>query len=185
MSAYIVQLAKDGAGRQLKRPLDDGLLGQRYNMANPDSFINIPTDEDLVNSLIQLLNARSPKGYHEYALLRMALPEFRIPEPPSAPAASHVVSGGFGQNPSTIVHTPQPPPANAMAAFGVGATSGADEDDNINMNSTPAAGMAAAAASAQQGSGVSTPNPVVPGDSVGAQAESFVNRLLKSKRPGG
>ena len=63
-----------------------------YNLS---SFINIPTEEEIVDNLVQLLNMRSPAGYHEYALLKQAFPSHRILEPPSAPGAMSTVAPGF------------------------------------------------------------------------------------------
>jgi len=99
-SKYQVILALDGANRVITRPLDPHVLAQRYNMAAPATFIDVPTEQQLVDELVGLLNMRSPKGYHEYALLREAFPQFRVPEPPSAPAAMPTIPGAsFGGSP--------------------------------------------------------------------------------------
>lgn len=99
-SKYQVILALDGNNRVVTRPIDGNTLAGRYNMAAPTTFIHVPTEQELVDDLVSLLNMRSPRGYHEYALLREAFPQFRVPEPPSAPAASYTVPGAsFGGSP--------------------------------------------------------------------------------------
>jgi len=92
-SPYRVTPAIGRDRKVMRLPVTRAQMEQRANLANPDSFLNTPTAEDLVQSLVRLLNGRSPAGYHEYALLRMALPEFKIPEPPAAPGIQHSVSG--------------------------------------------------------------------------------------------
>lgn len=95
MSIVVVQ------NRVMRRPLDQDMMAHRYHMTDLSSFINIPTEEELVQSLIQLLNGRSPAfGYHEHALLKIAFPEFQIPEPPAAPAGSPTIAAGFGPSPA-------------------------------------------------------------------------------------
>ena len=100
MSDFLVYLQTDAQNRVIRRGLDQGQMAQRYNLANPQDFLEIPTEEDIVNQMIATFNMRSPSGYHEYALLRQAFPTFPIPEPPAAPAASNMVAGGFGANPA-------------------------------------------------------------------------------------
>jgi hypothetical protein len=100
-SKYQVILALDGQNRVVTRPVGPDMLQQRYNMGAPDTFLNIPTEQDLVDGLVGLLNMRSPGGYHEYALLKQVFPQFRVPEPPAAPAASSTIpSAGFGGSPA-------------------------------------------------------------------------------------
>jgi hypothetical protein len=105
-SKYRVTLATNTQGQVVKRPVGPEVLQTRYNMSQPNTFIEMPTEESLINGLIQLLNMRSPQGYHEYALLKQAFPQFRIPDPPAAPAATPTVPTGFGG-------VPAPAPASA------------------------------------------------------------------------
>ena len=98
-SGYRVVVALDSKTRVMRRAVDQSILATRYNLMQCDTYLNVPTEEDLVNSLVTLLNGRSPAGYHEYALLKAAFPQFRIPEPPSmggSPVAASVPSAGFG-----------------------------------------------------------------------------------------
>ena len=86
-------------------------MAERRNMADLASFINIPEETELIEKLIQLLNMRSPAGYHEWALLKMAFPEAQIPEPPAAPAAA-AAGSGFGPSAGAAVTTPPPTAAS-------------------------------------------------------------------------
>ena len=94
-SSYKISIAQDPSRRVVRRPVDQALMAQRYNLTRPADFINIPTEEELIQSLIQLLNGRSPMGYHEHALLKMTFPQFQIPDPPAAPAATPTIPSGF------------------------------------------------------------------------------------------
>lgn len=94
-SSYKISIAQDNQRRIIRRPVDQAMMVMRYDLSKLNTFLNIPTEDDLVQSLIQLLNGRSPHGYHEHALLKMALPQFQIPEPPSAPSAGPTVAMGF------------------------------------------------------------------------------------------
>ena len=100
MSSFQVFLASDSQNRVITRAVNQEQLAQRYDMNNMRSFLEVPTEEDIINQLITLFNQRSPAGYHEYSLLRQAFPSYPIPEPPSAPAASNTVASGFGSNPA-------------------------------------------------------------------------------------
>lgn len=91
-SRYSIVMAKDNMGKPIHRDVTS-FLKQRYDMSKPETFINVPTPEDIINIFISLFNRRSPAGYHEYALLKMAFPDYRIPDPPAAPAATNTVQG--------------------------------------------------------------------------------------------
>lgn len=105
-SDFLVYLYTDASNRLVRKGLDQNQMQQRYNMSNPASFLEIPTEEDTINQLVTLFNQRSPAGYHEYALLKMAFPTYQIPDAPSAPAASSMVGGGFGANPAAQRQAP-------------------------------------------------------------------------------
>jgi hypothetical protein len=99
-SKYKITLLTDMNGGVVRKPLTQELLAQRYNLSDPGAIINIPTEDELIDALVQLLNMRSPTGMHEHALLKMAFPQFSVPEPPAAPAASPTVQAGFGGSPA-------------------------------------------------------------------------------------
>jgi hypothetical protein len=89
------------------------VMASRYDISNPETFLNIPTEESLIESLVAVLNRRSPTGIHEYALLRQVFPTHRIPEPQAAPAASTTVQSGFQAQPPTNGGFPVPKVASA------------------------------------------------------------------------
>jgi len=99
-SKYAVTLAQDQTGRIIKRVLGQDLLAQRYNLSKLDVVVNVPTEEEIIQALVSVLNMRSPQGYHEYALLKQAFPTYRIPDPPTAPGLMPMVQSGFGGNPA-------------------------------------------------------------------------------------
>lgn len=94
-SGYTVSLAVDAQRRVIRRPIDTAVMSQRYNLAHPEQFLNVPTEAELVAALVELLNGRSPHGYHEHALLKATFPTHQIPEPPMAPCATSTVAPGF------------------------------------------------------------------------------------------
>lgn len=69
------------------------LLEKRYDLSDIHSFMNVPTPEQQVQQLVSALNGRTPDGmFHEYSLLREALPKYAslIPDPPMAPGSGSV-----------------------------------------------------------------------------------------------
>jgi hypothetical protein len=113
-SGYDVNIAVANNGAVIFEELTPQMLATRHNMTTPDTFLNVPTEEDLVQALVQLLNMKSPRGYHEHALLREVFPTHNVPVPPSMPAASPTVAvggmptgappmgGGFGGPPAGV-----------------------------------------------------------------------------------
>ena len=100
---YVINTAKDQNGNPWRLQIGQQQLAARYDMKNVESIVNVPTEQELVDDLAELLNGRSPKGYHEHALLKMAFEGrgWRVPDPPSAPMSGPVA--GFS--------APVPPPA--------------------------------------------------------------------------
>ena len=159
-STYRVSMVSDSRTRAtMKRALDVNLLAQRYPLMSPEAFINIQTDEEMVQALVEVFNTRAPNGYHEHALLKQVFPQFKIPDPPSAPAASTTVTSGF--TPPVTQYVPQtapqytPPPAPAA----VTAPDMAAVANNAAAQPQAYIAPAAAAPVAPQG-------PTAPGDSV-------------------
>lgn len=186
-SKYRVALAND-ARNQIYRPMiGPNLLAQRYKFNDLRTFMNIPTEEDIINSLVQLFNIRSPKGFHEYVLLKIAFPNHRIPEAPSAPGATATVAAGFGGNPAqnyTQPATAYTPPAVATN-YAPPALSTATQPASVY--TPPAAqqptpvNMAAASATNPQPVPAVPATPVVPGDNVGLPGsfdeQEFIKRI--------
>lgn len=99
-SGYGMFLAKDNANRPFSVDTSS-YLQYRARIYDLNQVVNMPSEEQIVQSLIAALNGRSPAGNHEYDLLRLALPQFKIPASPQAPAAGPTVQAGFGGNPAT------------------------------------------------------------------------------------
>ena len=98
-SGYSILMDKDNANRPYSADVSS-YLAYRARIYDLKQVINMPTEESIVQSLIAVLNGRSPNGHHEYDLLRMALPQFKIPASPQAQAASNSIQAGFGVNPA-------------------------------------------------------------------------------------
>lgn len=209
-SKYRVQLAVDNTNRVMIKPVGADLMAQRYNMASPETFVDIPTEEEIVTMLVHTLNMRGPAGHHEYALLKQAFPQHRIPDPPTAPAAMPSVPGaGFGNNPAASA-PPVPAATNsgAPAMPGVGSTGIPNtgvvggtppiaappvvpQGDPVPAATpvpatTPAAlGPAAIDTALSPVDGIPAAGPLAPGDVVpgagqGWQKDEFLNRLRAS-----
>ena len=188
-SSYRVVVALDASGKVMRRAIDMGHMQGRINLSKPTDFMNIPTEEDIVNSLVQLLNGRSPQGYHEHALLKLAFPQFRIPEPPAAMASYPSVGNmGFAPSPAYVQ-----PTTSAVPAFVPPAMPSAPAFVPPAMPSAPAfvppatptgGNLAGASVPAFTPPGAAVPQapapvPVVPGDPVGATFDQagFMQRL--------
>jgi len=112
MSGYELTYSLDASRRVMHQQLTQDLLGARYNLNDVREYLNILTADQIVQLLIRELNGRSPAGYHEYALLKLAFgSRWQIPEPPSAPGAMATVPSGF-----TAEAVPAPAPAAVPAA---------------------------------------------------------------------
>lgn len=186
-SKYRVGLASD-ARNQIYRPMiGPQLLAQRHRFSDLSTFMNIPTEEEIINTLVQLLNARSPKGFHEYVLLKIAFPNHRIPDAPSAPAGMSTITSGFGGNPSQGF-TP-PPMAPHNSGYPAASTPAGQYAPAINAGTpayppplAPAAAQAPSMVPAAQPQGTQpAAQPIVPGDNVGIPGsfdeQDFIKRI--------
>jgi len=117
-SGYELSVATGPDGNPWRAQLTQDQMAQRYNMADVGSIVNIPTEQELVDELVDMLRQRSPKGYHEYALLKMAFNDYGwvVPDPPAAPAATSNIS--LASTPANTVTYPvnvPPQPENTNA----------------------------------------------------------------------
>lgn len=114
-SGYDLRFQLDGGRRIQRLQMTAQVLGARYDMDRPEEFLNILEPEEIVQMLVENLNGRSPAGYHEYALLKLAFGDkFKVPDPPEAPGALATVQSGF--EPAPAPATPAPAPAPVMPA---------------------------------------------------------------------
>jgi hypothetical protein len=155
-SAYMVLPARSPSNNLIRRqPIPAELLPNRYNLTALEQYVTVMKEEEIIASFVQLFNQRSPQGYHEYELLKVAFGDlYRIPDAPSAPAATRTVQGGFGQSPA-VAPAPMRPPMMAPGPSGEGAFP------------TPMAPVAAPVpAAAPAPAAPPAPGPVAPGDAV-------------------
>ena len=95
----------------LRLPVDANTLVKRYNLYDLPAIVPKPTEEQIVNTLVEVLNGVSPTGEHEYELLRHVFGnQFRIPDPP---ARSY--STGLGAAPKAASQPPASPTLSAQA----------------------------------------------------------------------
>lgn len=95
----------------LRYPVDQSILGGRYNLLDLHTVIPKPTEEDLIQGLVQQLDGFAPTGEHEYELLKHVFGSMsKIPDPPAK-----TFSPGMGAQPGAV-----PPPAAAPPAAGTG-----------------------------------------------------------------
>jgi len=193
-SSYKVSIATDNSRRVVRRPIDRAIMAQRFNLTNLETFINIPTEEDLVTSLVQLLNGRSPQGYHEHALLKLTFPQFKIPDPPMAPAASSTVAvgvsfpqspaaqGGFGPAPAQSIPGAVPQGGYAQAPAEPIPAYRPPQGGGFGTPRQPAEQAAEQPAQQPTQQPVPPAGPVAPGDPIGGfDSNDFVARMRAQK----
>lgn len=114
-SKYNITVMIDSQNQVRRWPLGEAFLQQRYDLFNLDTIVAKETEQEIIGTLCQLLNMRSPHGRHEWNLLREVFGQIaKIPNPPeNAPAAVPTVQSGFV--------APQPmAQAPAQSPFGPG-----------------------------------------------------------------
>jgi len=198
MSGYSVKFALDANRRVMRIPATQDIMATRYDLADLRSYLNILSAEQIVQILIRELTGRSPAGYHEYALLKLAFGStYQIPEPPSAPGAVSTVQAGFASGQSAAVPDAAPAAAPVPAApVPVAAPAAVPVTSSAAPQSVPVAAPAAvpvtssgneadAAFAAAVKAGVATPPQAAPaaqvvGDPVPAfNKEAFLARLAQ------
>ena len=108
---YTVNTAKTQDGSPWRMQVSPQQLAARYDIRSAANIVNIPEEQELVDELVSILDQRSPKGYHERALLKMAFADYgwSVPEPPSAPAATNTVSVPVAVQPPVQVKQAEQP----------------------------------------------------------------------------
>ena len=167
MSAYEIKFALDSARRVIRIPTTQDLMAQRYDITDLKSYLNVLTADQIVQLLINSVNGRSPSGFHEYALLKLALgSRWQIPDPPSAPGAIPTVQSGFDPKAAAVpeaapVPVTQPAPqAAAVPPAAVPVPPAAAPEANAALASAVKAGAA-------------VPEAPVPGHIVGEATKPF------------
>lgn len=169
MSAYEVRFALDANRRVMRIPATPEIMATRCDLSDLRSYLNILSADQIVQILIRELSGRSPAGYHEYALLKLALgSRYQIPEPPAAPAATHTIQAGFA---APAAPEPAPAPA-AQAPSPAPQPTAPSAEANAALSAAVAAGAAAPAPA--QGTAQVTGDPIPKFDK-----EAFLARLAK------
>ena len=174
----------------MRIPATQDIMATRYDLADLRSYLNILSAEQIVQILIRELTGRSPAGYHEYALLKLAFGStYQIPEPPSAPGAVNTVQAGFTSGQSAAVPDAAPAAAPVPAAPVPVTPSAAPQSVPVAAPAavpvTPSGNEADAAFAAAVKAGVATPPQAAPaaqvvGDPVPAfNKEAFLARLAQ------
>ena len=206
MSKYQVKLAEDNRGFVRRLPLGPEILECRYDLTDISRLLVKRTDEETIQLLIETFTGRSPRGYHEYSLLKAAFGHMaKIPEPPQAPGASPTIqsglapaSGGFGQAPASSGSYlpsgfgPAPAQPGGFAPGRVAGPVGPTPSAPVNppqtapgvtnaVDAAAAALQAPAAAPAQAAPGSAAPGPSAPGDPQDeARKAAFLQRVRKA-----
>ena len=126
-SSYRIGIATDNHNNIRRFPIAPDLLMRRYDLTDLRYTLHMPPDEETVASLVRIFCMRSPNGHHEWELLKLAFGQFfKIPDAPSAPAASPTIQSGFGPNPASGFMPnqlqPQTPQQNQFGPPPVGST---------------------------------------------------------------
>lgn len=68
-------------------------LQWRCDLAHPETYVNIPDVNEQIKQICQACSGRNADGYHEWDMIRMALPDYAhlVPAVPAAPAAHPMV----------------------------------------------------------------------------------------------
>lgn len=176
LSAYDLKFALDANRRVLRIPATQDIMATRYDITNLRSYLNILTADQIVQILIREFNGRSPAGYHEYALLKLALGgKYQIPEPPSAPGAVGTIQAGIdlAADAGSIQSAPVPAAAPVPQAAPVPAAP-------VQAPSTEAGAAMAAAVKAGAAQPIAPAPGTVPGDPVPTfDKQAFLARLAK------
>ena len=110
-AGYRVTVAIDPNTRGAQRyQLTRAQMEGRADLTDVPSFLNIPEAQEQVDQLVGILNQRSPKGYHELALMHLALPDFNIPPVPAAPGVAQTVPGFTPPQVTVVPIQPQQQP---------------------------------------------------------------------------
>lgn len=111
-AGYTARIEVSG-GQVTRRTASDIELASRYHLDDPESFLNIPTGQDIVNTLVTLLKGhKNAMGVDETCAISEAVGDAYRVSTVSAPGASATVQGWSAPAPAP---TPAPAPAPTPA----------------------------------------------------------------------
>ena len=100
----------------LRLPVGVEVLTKRHNLLDLPTLIPKPTEEQIVSTLVEVLNGLSPSGEHEYELLRHDFGSaYRIPQPPAraySPGLGSAPGSSLPAAPPQMVNVAPPPMVN-------------------------------------------------------------------------
>jgi len=80
---YKIRPAKDAATGGMKQiGFTQQQMADRVDLSRPSNILTPPEPQEEVDRMATCLNRWAPNGMHEYELLRVAYPEFNVPNPP-------------------------------------------------------------------------------------------------------
>lgn len=101
-------------GQVVRRVASDIELAARYHLDDPESFLNIPTGQDIVDELVGLLRGHTnAHGIDETCVIKEAVGDLYRVDTVSAPGAVNTVQSGFAPNPAIRPVAPVPAAASA------------------------------------------------------------------------
>lgn len=157
-TGYTARIEVTAAGVS-RRTASDIELASRYHLDDPESFLNIPTGQDIVNTLVTLLKGhRNAMGIDETCAIKEAVGDTYRVDTMSAPGATATVATGW-EKPAAA---PEPVDVSPHVTW-TGPAAGVSQTHTITGQTTPAGfpPNPAAAPSA-------VPEPVVTSQPVGA-----------------
>lgn len=122
---YRIRPLRSDKGGAVKTALTAQMMEGRVDLSDPHNIAEPPEPQEEVNRVASCLNEWSPDGrYHEFELLKLAFPEFSVPNPPAKgtvngfvpPQAEQPMQAQMQPEPATNVMQPLPPPAQPAPA---------------------------------------------------------------------
>lgn len=105
-----IEVAGGHVSRRAATPIE---MASRYHLDDPESFLNIPTGQDIVDTLVGLLKGhKNANGIDETCMLKEAIGDTYRVDTVSAPGAVNTVSG-WSLHPETPSYTAPKAPVQA------------------------------------------------------------------------
>jgi hypothetical protein len=132
-TGYTARIEVTAAGVS-RRTASDIELASRYHLDDPESFLNIPTGQDIVNTLVTLLKGhRNAMGIDETCAIKEAVGDTYRVDTMSAPGATATVATGW-EKPAAA---PEPVDVSPHVTW-TGPAAGVSQTHTITGQTTPA-----------------------------------------------
>ena len=128
-----------GAPSPTYHSVDKAWLSKRHKLTEPETYLKVKTYEAIVAELVGIYNRRSPDGFHEYDLLRVAFPAYAsiIPKTPSAPSHPRSLPT-INNTPVASAHAPVAEEPVEMETVYVRSPAAANAENRINEKASSA-----------------------------------------------